>query len=98
MKNLEEPEKEAKDYNLVIKKSPKKFLEKLDDNNFDKIDDKILGLKSEPYPRNSKKLIGFDCYRVRVGDYRILYTVNAKEFNITILDINNRKDVYKKKK
>jgi mRNA interferase RelE/StbE len=96
MKNSAKPEKKA-DYSIIIQKTPQKFLKAIDDKNFSKIDDKILSLKSNPYPRNSKKLFLFDCYRVRVGDYRILYTVNPIDLVITILDIDNRKDVYKKK-
>lgn len=38
----------------------------------------------------------YDYYRVRVGDYRILYTVDFKKRVILILDIDNRKDVYKR--
>ncbi|MFA6570793.1 MAG: type II toxin-antitoxin system RelE/ParE family toxin [Bacteroidota bacterium] len=39
----------------------------------------------------------YDCFRVKVGDYRILYTIEPKELIITILDIAHRKDIYKKK-
>ncbi len=69
----------------------------LEDKYFDKIYGKIQSLKSDPHPKNSKKLLVFDCYRVRVGVYRILYTVDYTNNPICILDIDNRKDVYKSK-
>ncbi|MEI6091536.1 MAG: type II toxin-antitoxin system RelE/ParE family toxin [bacterium] len=97
MKNFVETEKEIKKYSIILKRTPQKFLENLDDKSFDKIDEKILSLKVDPFLRQMKKLEVFDCYRVRVGDYRILYTVDSKEYIITILDIANRKDIYKKK-
>lgn len=97
MKNIAEPEKVIKKYSVIIKRTPQKFLEVLSDKIFDKIDSKIIDLKTNPYPAKSKKLFVFDCFRIRVGDYRILYTVNPKESSITILDIDNRKDVYKQK-
>jgi mRNA interferase RelE/StbE len=97
MKNFVETEKEISKYSIKLKRTPQKFLESLDDKTFDKIDDKIMSLQSDPFPRQTKKLEVFECYRVRVGDYRILYTVDKKELIITILDIANRKDVYKKK-
>ncbi len=97
MKNSENPENAVKDYSIEIKKSAQKFLMNLEDKYFDKIDDKIQSLKSNPHPKNSKKLLVFDCYRVRVGVYRILYTVDYANTKICILDIDNRKDVYKSK-
>ncbi len=96
MKNSAKIEKPVKIYSIVIKKSAQRFLENIENKYFDKIDAKIRSLKSDPYPRNSKKILMFDCYRVRVGDIRILYTVDSKESIITILDIDKRKDIYKK--
>lgn len=59
---------------------------------------RIEALAAKPMPPGSKKLIGVTdgdhpVYRVRQGDYRILYSV--REIIIVILDIGNRKDVYR---
>lgn len=59
---------------------------------------KVEALADHPYPVGCKKLIGIkdgadSVWRVRSGDYRILYTVGDSEINV--LDIDNRKDVYR---
>ena len=96
MKNIEVKE-EAKKYSIIIKKTAQKFLDGLDDKNFNRIDDKIMSLKFNPFPKGIKKLFVYECYRMRVGNFRLLYTVDTKKYEITILDIDNRKDVYKRK-
>ena len=97
MKKSEEQEKGSDIFSVVIKNSARKFLEKIDDKNFAGIDKKILALKIKPFPRNSKKLIASDFHRIRAGNYRVLYSVDTSDFVVTILDIDNRKDIYKKK-
>lgn len=58
-------------------------------------------LHTDPHPQGSKKLKdvetaeGDPVYRVRSGDYRILYIVRSKPNEIIIIDIDNRKDVYR---
>jgi hypothetical protein len=61
MKNSGKPGKEVKIYSLIIQKTPQKFMKGLDDRIFNRIDEKIMSLKSNPFPRNSKKLFVFDC-------------------------------------
>jgi mRNA interferase RelE/StbE len=58
---------------------------------------KAKSLINDPHPPGSKKLHGSDgseaVYRIRSGDYRILYVV--REIEVIVLDIDDRKDVYK---
>lgn len=56
---------------------------------------KIEALQTEPYPAGSKKLAGREGWRMRVGDYRILYTVDTKAKEVTILSVAHRKDAYR---
>ena len=61
---------------------------------------KIDALAQQPHPNGCKKLHGVldggePVYRLRSGDYRVLYSVRARPKQIIILDIDNRKDVYK---
>ena len=62
---------------------------------------KAKALILDPYPSGSKKLVtrttndGEAVYRQRSGDYRILYTVRSSPSEVIVLDIDNRKDVYK---
>jgi len=62
-----------------------------------KIAVKIDKLSKNPYARNAKKLIGEkDLFRIRSGDYRIIYQVKDKILLILILKIGHRKEIYKK--
>lgn len=83
-------------YSLEIKKPARKELDNLPDHIFLKIDRAILSLKKDPYPYpQSKGLKGEDTRRLRVGDYRVIYTVNEQQKFITISRIRHRKDVYR---
>ena len=63
---------------------------------------KAKALQLNPHPQTSKPLKGVTSrngervYRERAGDYRILYVVRSNPNQVVILDIGNRKDVYKK--
>jgi mRNA interferase RelE/StbE len=52
-------------------------------------------LEENPLPKGVKKLSGIDAYRIRVGDYRILYQINSKKKIIEIIAIAHRKDAYR---
>jgi mRNA interferase RelE/StbE len=53
--------------------------------------------KDEPYPRQSIKLSGAEhLYRLRVGDYRIIYSIAQEEKQIIVHYVRHRRDVYRK--
>jgi mRNA interferase RelE/StbE len=56
---------------------------------------RIRDLSHDPYPHACKKLSGMDKYRIRVGRYRILYTVENEKLIIHIIKIAHRRDVYR---
>jgi len=61
-----------------------------------KFEKAILGLCENPRPQNSKKLIGGpQRWRIRTGDYRILYEIDARRKVVKIYRIAHRKDVYR---
>lgn len=66
----------------------KKFIKKNKSNPalLKKIASVIEGLLSNPLPTNSKKLVGYSFYRVRVGNYRIVYKYDLKFLYVTIID------------
>jgi mRNA interferase RelE/StbE len=85
-------------YRIKISNSSKQYLKKVNNNTLAKLTKSIDDLKLEPMPINSKKLKGKfgEFYRIRVGDYRVIYTIIEKEKVIIIEKIGSRKDIYKK--
>jgi len=81
-------------YQVNVKKSVIKDLEKLPDIVLKRVQKTILGLANNPRPDGCKKLKGREDYRVRVGDYRILYFINDEIVTIEVVRMQHRKDVY----
>ncbi len=86
----------ARRYNITIKPSARKELQKLPANLKSRIHAAIIDLSYDPYKRGIRKLVQYeDIFRIRVGDYRILFRIDEKEHTIIILEIKNRKDSYR---
>ncbi len=62
---------------------------------FRRISEAILLLESTPRPRTCKRLRGREGYRMRIGDYRILYLVDDTSRTVNIVAVGHRKDVYR---
>jgi len=57
---------------------------------------RILSLREEPRPHGCQKLRGFeDVYRVRTGDYRIVYRIADRELLVLIVRVGHRREVYR---
>lgn len=82
-------------YTLEIEKSAKKNLVKIDNPFFNAINEKLEALKTDPRPHGCKKLVGHDGWRIRVADYRIIYTINDNILKIVVVEIDNRKQIYR---
>ena len=83
-------------YKILITTTAEKQLKKLSKDAQRKISAIIVSLGIEPRPYSCKKLSGTSStYRIRVGDYRIIYDILKHEVIITILKIGHRRDVYK---
>ncbi|MHA1683515.1 MAG: type II toxin-antitoxin system RelE family toxin [Promethearchaeota archaeon] len=52
-------------------------------------------LGEEPRPAGVKKLVGFPYYRIRVGDYRVIFDIQDDKLIVLILEIGHRKKIYK---
>jgi mRNA interferase RelE/StbE len=82
-------------HEVRIGRSATKELESLPDKTVARIAEKIDGLARQPRPTGSKKLRGADdLWRVRVGDYRIIYAVDDAASVVEIRIIRHRKDAY----
>lgn len=80
---------------ILFVKSAEKELLHLNKNLGQKILKKIGGLKDNPYGQNSQKLEGDKGYRIRLGDYRVIYTIDKENKTILIIKIAHRKEVYR---
>ena len=81
--------------NISFARSAEKELLKLDKNLAKRILDKIGLLGNDPFGQNSQKLGGGKGYRIRIGDYRVVYTVDKSTKTVTIIRIRHRRDVYR---
>lgn len=79
-------------YSFKFEKAAQKFLEKQDKQQRIRLYKAIYKL---PYGNDIKKLKGYNLYRLRVGDYRIIYAIDNGIHLINIENIDNRGDVYK---
>ena len=83
-------------YKIHWKKSAVKELKKLERAFIPKILEVIENLAENPYPAGTKKLQSSEhTYRLRVGDYRVVYSVKETQVIIEIIRIGHRKDIYK---
>ena len=82
-------------YRVEIEASAQKALAAVPKPSQRRIAAKIDGLAENPRPTGCKKLTGEDAYRVRVGDYRIVYTVNDRTLVVVVVKIGHRREVYR---
>ena len=82
-------------YRITIKKSAAKELEALPKKDLPKIVKRIRALAENPRPHGSQKLSGQEQYRVRQGDYRIVYSIEDKDRIIDIVKIGHRREIYR---
>ena len=83
-------------YKIVFKSKALKDLKKLEATFIKNIINNINSLKENPLPRGVKKLQSYhSLYRIRVGDYRVIYEIDKAEKIITIQYVRNRKDAYR---
>lgn len=81
-------------YRVVLKKRAKKFIDKLQKGEKIRI---VRAIEQLPDGEDIKKLKGHsNLLRLRIGDYRIIYTVDNGEYIILVIDVGNRGDIYKK--
>jgi mRNA interferase RelE/StbE len=82
-------------YRVLIKRSAAKELETLPPKARSRVAAKIAALAATPRPPGVEKLSGEEKYRVRQGDYRVLYAIDDAAATVTIVKIGHRRDVYR---
>ena len=82
-------------YQLAILRRAVKELAHLPEKERHRIETDIESLASNPRPHGVKKLTGRDGYRVRSGDYRIVFEIDDRLRSVTVLHVGHRKDIYR---
>lgn len=81
-------------YFLNFSRQALKELEKINEPFYSNIKQAIFGLTENPRPNGYKKLKGRDGYRIRVGNYRVIYDIFDNLLVIDIITLGHRKDIY----
>jgi mRNA interferase RelE/StbE len=82
-------------YALCILPRAEKELSTLDSKPYESIKKKIYGLRDEPRPPGCRKLADSPGWRIRVGDYRVVYEIDDAARTVTVLRIDHRKEIYR---
>ena len=82
-------------YSVVIKRSAERELRKLPKQDLRRVVTRIQGLAREPRPPGCEKLSDQERYRLRQGDYRIVYAVNDEMRTVEVVRIGHRREVYR---
>ncbi len=81
-------------YKIEIKRTAEKEIARLPRQEIPRLTNKILSLSTNPYPPGLEKLRA-NKYRIRQGNYRIIYQVQQKEKRVLIIKVGDRKEVYR---
>jgi mRNA interferase RelE/StbE len=82
-------------YRVILPKSVQKELDRLSDEIARRILARLTELESNPRPPDVKKLKGRNAWRIRVGDYRVIYEIHDRELQILVITVGRRREVYR---
>jgi mRNA interferase RelE/StbE len=80
-------------YKVFFKKSVEKDLKTIPKRDLSKILEKIESLQVDPRPAGSEKLTGHERYRIRQGNYRIVYSIQDYELTVWVVKVGHRRDI-----
>jgi mRNA interferase RelE/StbE len=82
-------------YQVIILKSVRKDLDRLPDDVAGRILARLAGLETNPRPADVKKLKGRDAWRIRVGDYRVIYEIHDRILQVIVITVGHRREIYR---
>ena len=82
-------------YNIEFRNKVLKALVKINEPHYSAIKKQIYDLADNPRPQGYKKLKGRKGYRIRVGNYRIIYEIADVVVSVTVIRVAHRKDAYR---
>lgn len=83
-------------YSVEILPRAVKQLEKLPPEVYPRIRNALVDLANEPRPSGCLKLRGREGWRLRVGDYRVIYEIDDQSRRVVVLDIGHRREIYRR--
>ncbi len=83
-------------YRIVFRKSVTRDIRRIPDRDLRRILATIDSLSEDPRPTGVERLSGEERYRVRQGDYRILYEIRDDEVIVVAVKVGHRKDIYRR--
>ena len=81
-------------YHVVIHHAPERALDRLPSQIAARIERRIDALADDPRPPGCKKLTAVDAWRIRVGDYRVIYQIYDDRLIVLVVRIGHRREVY----
>jgi len=82
-------------YKIELRRKAKSSLDKLPKDDFDAVLDAVKGLANTPRPKGVEKIKSAGLWRIRQGDYRIVYSIDDSQKTVTILRIGHRREIYR---
>jgi len=82
-------------YSVEISTSAQRQFKKFSKSLQDRVLPRLFELEAHPRPFGTKKLADSDFYRIRIGDYRIIYSIDDVKRSVRILDMAHRRDAYR---
>jgi mRNA interferase RelE/StbE len=82
-------------YRVILPKSVQKELDRLPDDVMKRILARLDELETNLRPPDVKKLKGRTAWRIRVGDYRVIYEIHERELQILVVTIGHRREIYR---
>jgi len=85
-----------KKYEILLSRTAEKQLRTIPKRDRERIVEAIQSLSIQPYPAGCRKLFGEEAvFRIRVGDYRVIYEVESNKLLILVFKIGHRKEIYR---
>ncbi len=81
-------------YSVSILRRAQKELGQISSPGFERVCDAIRALGPNPRPPGCRKLVNREAWRIRVGDYRVIYEIDDTSHSVLVVHVGHRRDVY----
>lgn len=82
-------------FQIILPKSVQKELDRLPDEILNRILARLAALEVNPRPADVKKLKGRAAWRIRVGDYRVIYEIHDRILQVIVITVGHRREIYR---